>query len=559
MDMSRLLLVVALGLILMMLWEAWLRESQPPQPAPVATNPTQTPDPGVVPPGDIPPAPVSVAPPVAGTVTVPQPVVAALPQGQRIIVTTDVLRVEIDTQGGDLRVAELIRYPISSKTPEKPIRLFNDSGEQIYFTQDGLIGTGDNYPNHKTRYKAERQLYTLDEGQDQVEVRLHWTASNGVLYTKVFRFHRDQYVIDIEYQIENTSTVPWQGYFYGQYLRADFSTGESFGLMNAVPSYIGGAIYTPEEKFDKLSFDDMTDANLNREVSNGWIAMLQHYFVSAWLPPQQSKQVFYSRVLDGPRYNLGFKSAQPLEIAAGGRGTLGAKLFIGPKEQSRLEKIAEGLVLSVDYGWLTPISAPLFWVLQAVHKMVNNWGWSIIILTLMIKLVFYPLSATSYKSMAKMRKITPRMKSLKERYGDDKKGFQQAMMEMYKKEKINPMGGCLPIIIQIPVFIALYWVLLESVELRQAPFALWIQDLSSKDPYYVLPVLMGISMFLQQWLSPAPTMDPLQRKMMMSLPAIFTIFFLFFPAGLVLYWLVNNVLSISQQWYITHKMEAKGH
>ncbi|HEC12368.1 MAG TPA: membrane protein insertase YidC [Acidiferrobacteraceae bacterium] len=558
MDMSRLFLVVALGLIIMMLWEAWLRENQPPQPTPVVTSPSQAPAqaPGVVPPGGVPQAPVTS--PAPGAPVAP-PVVAALPKGQRVIVTTDVLRVEIDTLGGDLRVVELVRYPISMKTPQKPVRLFNDSGGQIYFTQDGLIGRGDNYPNHKTRYKAERYQYTLDEGQNQVEVRLHWSASNGVRYTKLFRFHRNKYVIDVEYQVDNTSTSPWQGYFYGQYLRSDFSTGESFGLMNKVPSYMGGAIYTPEEKFQKVSFDDMTAANLNREVSDGWISMLQHYFVSAWLPPKQTKQVFYSRVLDGPRYNLGFKSAQPVEIAAGAQGTLGAKLFVGPKVQSRLKQTAEGLVLSVDYGWLTPISAPLFWVLQKIHGVVGNWGWSIILLTMLIKLAFYPLSATSYKSMAKMRKITPRMKTLKERYGDDKQKFQKAMMEMYKKEKINPMGGCLPIVIQIPVFIALYWVLLESVELRQAPFALWIQDLSTKDPYYVLPILMGISMFAQQWLSPAPTMDPLQRKMMMSLPAIFTVFFLFFPAGLVLYWLVNNVLSITQQWHITHKMEAKDH
>ena len=299
----------------------------------------------------------------------------------------------------------------------------------------------------------------------------------------------------------------------------------------------------------------MAEEDTRLKFSSVWVAMLQHYFVGAWIPQPEGSFEAYTSVYDGPRYNIGYKTLTPVSISANSSGKIGTQLYIGTKEQERLKKPAEGLVLTVDYGWLTPVSSPLYWVLNFINGYVNNWGWSIILLTMLIKLMFFPLSAASYKSMAKMKQLQPRLKTLKERYGSDKQKLNQAMMEMYKKDKINPMGGCLPILVQIPVFIALYWVLLESVELRQAPFALWLHDLSIPDPYFVLPIIMGVSMFAQQLLNPAP-IDPVQKKVMMALPLVFTVFFLWFPAGLVLYWVVNNILSIAQQWYITNKLQT---
>jgi YidC/Oxa1 family membrane protein insertase len=311
--------------------------------------------------------------------------------------------------------------------------------------------------------------------------------------------------------------------------------------------------YSPEDKYTKESFDDMRDARLQREVSDGWIAMIQHYFLSAWIPPSGTVETFYTNVLDNSRYIIG-KYSSPVTIASGASHSFENRLFVGPKLQETLTEVAPGLELAVDYGWLTVIAQPIFWLLNKIHSIVGNWGWAIIILTILIKLAFYKLSETSYKSMANMRKMTPRMQALKDRYGDDKQRLNQAMMELYKKEKINPLGGCLPILVQIPVFIALYWVLLESVEMRHAPFALWLNNLSAPDPYFVLPLIMGVSMFVQQKLNPPPP-DPIQAKVMMSLPFVFTVFFAFFPSGLVLYWVVNNLLSIAQQWYITQKIE----
>jgi len=351
--------------------------------------------------------------------------------------------------------------------------------------------------------------------------------------------------------VDNRSGSEWSGYVYAQFLRTQVVQSRGF-FLDVVPSYLGGAIYTPEDKFDKIDFSDMVDADLNKKVDSGWIAMLQHYFVGAWFPQGDGPFQFYSKVINevgGPRYNIGYNTLRAETVPVGATGKLALKMFVGPKEQVRLKQQAEGFGLTVDFGWLTPLSVPLFWILDKIHGVVNNWGWSIILLTCLIKLAFYPLSAASYKSMAKMKKLQPRLKTLKERYGDDKGKLNQAMMEIYKKEKVNPLGGCLPIVIQIPVFIALYWMLLESVEMRQAPFILWIHDLSVKDPYFILPLLMGASMLGQQFLNPAP-IDPMQKKIMMAMPIVFTFMFLYFPAGLVLYWLVNNVLSIAQQWYV---------
>jgi YidC/Oxa1 family membrane protein insertase len=541
MDNYRLILFVALAFVLMLIWQAWERER--PSAPPVAEVPTQA----VTPEAAIPAAPAlpGAASPAA------EPKSLAFPRADRIEVLTDVVRAEIDTAGGDLRRLWLLKHPVSVDQPDEPIALLKDAEQETFIAQSGIVGHTADYPTHKARFQAAEQRYVLGNGQQELRVPLSWRATDGTRYTKSYVFRRDSYVVTVEYTVENPGKREWIGYPYGQLVR---SYVERPGLF-AIPTYTGGAIYTPEDKYQKISFDDMAAKPLKRDTEEGWIAILQHYFVGAWIA-DAAKNEFYTDVLPGQRYVIGSKALIPARVAPGETGRIAMNLYVGPKEQDRLEQIAPGLELTVDYGWLTVISAPLFWLLQLIHGWVGNWGWAIVILTVLIKLVFYPLSAASYKSMAHMRKLQPKMASLKERYGDDRQKLNQAMMELYKTEKINPLGGCLPIVIQIPVFIALYWVLLESVEMRQAPFVLWIRDLSTPDPYFVLPVIMGASMYIQQWLNPQPA-DPIQKKVFMFLPVVFSIFFLFFPAGLVLYWVVNNLLSIAQQWRITRVIEAK--
>ena len=363
---------------------------------------------------------------------------------------------------------------------------------------------------------------------------------------KIYTFHRGEYLIDVTYRISNNSTQEWSGHVYHQLQREQpVDEGQAF-----IYTYTGGVLYSKDEHYEKISFDDISKADLkDRSIQGGWTAMIQHYFVGAWIPDPSEKVSYYSKSIGDGRYILGGIEGQK-NIPAGETSQFTSRLFVGPKLQSILENVAEGLELTVDYGILTIIAAPLFWLLDQIHSLVKNWGVSIILLTLMIKIVFYKLSETSYRSMAHMRKVQPKMVAMKERYADDRAGLNQAMMKLYKEEKINPLGGCLPILVQIPVFIALYWMILETVEMRQAPFMLWITDLSSADQYFILPLLMGITMFIQQRLNPTP-LDPIQAKVMMALPVVFTVFFAFFPAGLVLYWVTNNTLSIAQQWYIT--------
>lgn len=566
MSNQRMVLVFALLAILLMIAQAWFKDHQtvkPPASAIAtqqsATGGTQTQSAAATSDHDVPQAPESSVPAQAKTapIAVTAPPASLLPAGQPIQVTTDVLRATIDTDGGTLRRLFLVKYPVAADKPNQPYELLNDHGPNAFVSQSGLIGAkGSVFPNHKTRYRAERNHYTLAPGASEVQVPLHWTGPDGVRYTLLYTFHRNSYVVDVSYKVDNASAKAWKGYLYGQFLHGYHEEKHSF--MHAEHSYIGGAYYTPDTKFKKESFSDMEKKDLAQDTKSGWVAMLQHYFVGAWLPTDSRPLEFYSRGLGDNLFNIGFKDTQPKVIAPGKTGELDARIYLGPKEHTLLTHAAKGLVLAIDYGWLTPISAPLFVGLKFIHSLVGNWGWAIIILTILIKLAFYPLSATSYKSMARMKRMQPRLKSLKERYKDDKAKYNQAMMEVYKTEKINPMGGCLPILVQVPVFIALYWVLLESVELRQAPFIFWIHDLSAKDPYYVLPVIMGISMFAQQLLSPSPATDPMQRKLMMGMPIVFTFFFLFFPSGLVLYWVVNNLLSIAQQWRINHVMSKSG-
>jgi len=445
----------------------------------------------------------------------------------------------------------LLDYPEDTETDAEPFQLMNDVHPNLFVAQSGLYSAQQKAPSHLALFDTAQARYTLTDGADSLTVPLSWTDPSGITVEKAYTFKRGSYLIDLRQMINNASDTVWSGREYRQFQRTPIPEGEQPRFLY---TYTGGAIYSPEEKYDKISFDDMADSNLDRTFSGGWAAMLQHYFLGAWIPPVEEKGSYFSRVLPQSRYVIGLYSPQ-VDIVPGATHEFAAQLFAGPKLQDRLADVATGLELSVDYGWLTVLSQPLFWLLNKLHGLLGNWGWAIIGVTVLIKLAFFKLSETSYKSMANMRRVGPRLQALKDRYGDDKQRMNQAMMELYKKEKINPLGGCLPIVIQIPVFIALYWVLLESVELRQAPFILWIDNLSSPDRFYILPLLMGVSMFIQQKLNPAP-IDPMQAKIMMSLPFVFTIFFAFFPAGLVLYWVVNNILSIAQQWYITHQIEA---
>ncbi|HHM04127.1 MAG TPA: membrane protein insertase YidC [Gammaproteobacteria bacterium] len=547
MDNQRLILFVALAIVTLLLWDAWRGDTTAPPPSQVSGLPVDSgppaPDAGATVPaadaGSVPAVPPSPVPEVTRK---------SLKKGKRIRVVTDRLVAEIDTLGGDVRIVDLPDYPVSPDQPDKPVRLLNDAPSKLHVAQSGLISAS-GAPDHHTLYDVPQTHYELAPGQDRLTVPLRWTDGKGLTVTKTYTFTRDRYVIDLKHTVHNATTSPWEGRSYRQLQR--IKTERASKLLY---TYTGGVISTDDDNYRKISFDDMAQTNLDKDTKGGWLAMIQHYFVAAWLLNQGESDHLYSKALSGDRFVLGAISS-PLTVASGSEGEFSSRLFVGPKLQHRLEAAAPNLDLTVDYGWLTFISKPLFLLMEGIHYLVGNWGVSIIVLTFLVKLLFYIPSRASYRSMAKMRKLQPKFVQLKERYGEDRQRLGQAMMELYKKEKVNPLGGCLPILIQIPVFIALYWVLLESIELRQAPFALWIQDLSVKDPYYVLPLLMGATMFIQQKLNPPPP-DPLQAKILMALPFIFTLFFAFFPAGLVLYWVSNNTLSIAQQWYVMRELDA---
>lgn len=550
MDNQRLILFFALAFVLFLTWEAWQADYGP---QPVVGSQVESADgvPAAEPPKDVPMAQQTQADTdtKADTPAAPDTGMEASPAGQRIHVRTDTFDIEIDTRGGDIREADLLDYPVASDKPDQPFRLLKDTLPNLFVAQTGLLSDS-RAPDHYAVFSAQQTEYELKPGQNELRVPLVWQDDSGIKVTKTLVFYRGSHVIDVEQTIENGSAEPWQGRQYRQLQR---SRPDGSGESAFIYTYTGGVIYSEDEKYEKIEFDDMAEQNLSRDIKGGWAAMIQHYFLAAIIPPADQTNHFYTKAPGDDRFVLGLVSPSKT-VAAGENASFTTRFYAGPKEQDVLADLAEGLDLTVDYGMLTVIAKPLFWVLDWFHGLFGNWGWAIIMVTLIIKLIFYPLSAASYRSMANMRKFAPKMQQLKERYGDDRQRMSQAMMELYKKEKINPLGGCLPMIVQIPVFIALYWVLLESVELRQAPFILWIQDLSIRDPYYVLPLLMGVSMFVQQKLNPPPP-DPVQAKVMMALPIIFTLFFAFFPAGLVLYWLANSILSVAQQWYITAKIE----
>ncbi len=473
------------------------------------------------------------------------PVDNLLQNGKPIHVRTDLMDAEIDTAGGDLRSLSLTKYR-ESGDPSKPYSFLHVAGGRVYIVQSGLISDG--LPTHKTIFTAERYDYEMAPGKDDLSVTLQAPPAAGYRVEKIYTFHRGSYIVDISYRVTNTGSAQMKPYAYFQFVR----DGEPpVGAARFAKTYTGAAVYTQNAKFVKEDFSDIEKGKVDypEKSRDGWIAMIQHHFVSAWLPNGDVSREFYTRKVGSDLYSAGI--VVPLgDIEAGKTQQVEMPMFVGPQEQDLLAKTAPGLDLVVDYGWLKILAKPLFWGLSLVHHWVGNWGYAIVIVTLLIKLAFFPLSAASYKSMARMRAVSPKLQKLKEQYGNDTQRANQAMMELYKTEKINPFGGCLPIMIQIPVFIALYTVLLTTVELRNAPFMLWIQDLSQPDPFYVLPLIYGITMILQTRLNPPPP-DPMQAKVMQIMPVAFSVIFFFFPAGLVLYSMVNNVLSIAQQWHIT--------
>jgi YidC/Oxa1 family membrane protein insertase len=550
MDNQRLFLFVALSFVMLLLWQAWVEDYGP---APQIPDSTES----AAPAGDAAPVTSGADLPAAATASsAPEtalPDTELLVQGETITVETDLYRIHISTTGGDLRQVDLLDYPENTTADSPPFRLLNDSLPNLFVMQSGLRSTTGTEPTHHITYSTQQTSYSMPASADTLQIPLTWRSPEGVEVIKRYTFHRGSYVVDVEHEVRNGSGSVWEGREYRQLQRTQIAeTGQS----SFIYTYMGGVIYSPEEKYEKIKFEDMMKQDLDRTITGGWAAMLQHYFLGAMIPEADEPERYYTKTLSNARYVIGMISPART-VAADASTTFKTRLYVGPKLQDEMKQVTPGLELTVDYGVLTVLAQPLFWLLKTIHKFIGNWGWSIVLVTVIIKRALYKLSETSYKSMANMRKMAPRLQSLKERYGDDRQKLNQAMMELYKKEKINPLGGCLPIVVQIPVFIALYWMLLESVELRQAPFMLWITDMSAPDPYYVLPLLMGATMLIQQKLNPAP-MDPIQAKVMMVLPVVFTVFFAFFPSGLVLYWVVNNTLSITQQWVITRRIERGG-
>ena len=534
-----------------LLWTAWQKHHVPPSAPTVVTQY-----------GNVNTVPVPSGSTGSAGGTVPATAIANAPasgqllRGERIRVTTDLIIAEIDVNGGDLRQIELIKHK-ASENKSRNLVLFNDNTPQIYVAQSGLIGA--DLPNHKSTFKADAISHELQPGKDSLTVRLTYQGVDGVAVVKKYTFRRGAYVIEVDFELENKSATALKPDAYFQFLRfGEAPSSNPFGIS----TFAGPAVYTEEKKFQKIGYPDIDKGKIDypQKSKDGWLAMLQHYFVAAWLPKNAVEREFFTKKVDEKLYTAGI--VVPVgTIAPGATGTISVPLYVGPQEADKLAKLAPGLDLTIDYGWLTIIASPLFKVLSYIHNWVGNWGIAIILLTILIKLLFFPLSAASYKSMAKMKVLGPKLQKLKEQHGDDKQKMNQAMMELYKTEKVNPLGGCLPIVIQIPVFISLYWVLLAAVELRHAPFFGWIQDLAAADPFYILPVLMGATMFLQTKLNPTPP-DPVQAKIMLYMPLVFSVMFLWFPAGLVLYWTVNNLLSIGQQWQINRMTEltavAKG-
>jgi YidC/Oxa1 family membrane protein insertase len=549
MDTQRIILFIVFSFSCFLLWGEWQKTHAPIAPAtqPAAPGTSQ----GAAPAKDLPVPTASTAATAPGAVPGQ---VDTTPKGQTITIRTDLYTAEVDTAGGVISMIALDKHRDSHDT-SKPYLALQRNAERTYVAQAGLLGEG--MPNHRTLYEALPGPRELAPGADHVELKLAATAANGDKVVQVLTFHRGSYVIDAAFDVTNSGTTPLSPSAYFQLTRdTKQPVVSSWGAPSA---FVGPAVYTDQDKYKKIEFSEIDKLAADpsrklpypRTADNGWVGMVEHYFVSAWLPSDEAKtpREFYTKKLDGGLYAAGV--IVPVgTIAPGATGEVRVPLYVGPQDQESLAKTAKGLDLVVDYGIFTVIAAPLFWLLKWLHGIIGNWGWAIVVMTIMIKSAFYPLNHASARSMAKMKVIAPKMKALQEQYKNDKQQLQVKMMEMYKTEKINPLGGCLPILVQIPVFIALYWVLLSAVELRHAPWILWIKDLSAPDPFYVLPVIYAVTAYLQVKLSPTPISDPVQAKVMQIMPVAFSVLFLFFPSGLVLYWLVNNSLQIFQQWHM---------
>jgi YidC/Oxa1 family membrane protein insertase len=559
MDTQRLILLAIFSFSLVMLWEAWNRDTHPvaPPPARTAGAPEK--------PADVPTAtvaPGSQALPGAAPTAASVPGVPAAPGAvPPVAITTDLFTAKIDPVGGVISEVALSQHR-DAFDKSKPYLALQRNAERTFVAQAGLLGDG--MPNHRTTWEVLPGPRELAPGQDRLEVRLQATAASGDKVVQTLTFHRGSYLIDATFDVTNATLAQETPYAYFQLTR---DTKHAVPQNSMAPSsYVGPVIYNAADHFkkvdpaeiDKLAADPTRKLPFTKNATDGWAGMLEHYFVAAWLPSDEKKvpREFYARKLDNGLYASGVIVPMPA-IAPGASGALTVPLYVGPQDQDQLKKVAAGLDLSVDYGIFTVIAAPLFWLLKWLHGMIGNWGWSIIVMTIMIKGAFYPLNAAAARSMGKMKLVAPKMKALQEQYANDKQQLQMKMMELYRQEKINPLGGCLPIVVQIPVFIALYWVLLSAVELRHAPWIGWIQDLSAPDPFYILPVLYAITAWLQVKLSPTPITDPVQAKVFQIMPIAFSVLFIFFPSGLVLYWLVNNILQIGQQWQVNRMLEKE--
>ncbi|AXQ31565.1 membrane protein insertase YidC [Solimonas sp. K1W22B-7] len=554
MENRRFILIALLGVVLFFLYQAWQKDygMKPPPPNPAAVAAAAIDD-------DIPTAPkpaaLAAAPgetPAAAAVT-EAPAVA-----KRIRVETDLYIAEIATEGGELRRVELKGYAVSKDKQDQHLALLDDRNGRYYVLQSGLASSAEPLVTHKTLFHAEQDDYRLVEGSDHVDVVLT-TRQAGLEAKKVYRFKRGSYQIALQQSLTNTGTAAIDASPYVRIARTDYKNGDEPRFAS---TFTGVGFYEQKEpgrdsyRFVKTKLENLPKEPFEKQQQGGWIAMLQHYFVTAILPPPGEALTLSAKPSQQHGYLAQYVGAAK-EVAPGAQASFDTGLYIGPKLQDSIGKEAHGLELTVDYGILTPIAEPLFWLLEKLHKLTGNWGWAIILLTVVVKLIMYKLSEAQYRSMAKMKKFAPKLQDIKERYGDDRERQQKAMMELYKKEGFNPLAGCWPLLVQFPVFIALYWVLLESVELRQVPFVLWLQDLTAPDPFYVLPVIFGITMFVQQKLSGNTTMDPMQQKIMNVMPIGMTAFFTFFQSGLVLYWVTSNLIGIAQQWFITRKLERE--
>ncbi|MGB1557128.1 MAG: membrane protein insertase YidC [Oceanococcaceae bacterium] len=561
MEQLRLILLAGLGIVGLLIYQEWQQLQTPIAQPGVVSTPSPFAEGG---PADRPPMPPVATADGDAPPSVPQLQTGSSPEVQSteadapmVWVRTDLYEARISLTGGDLRELRLLDYPRTNEEGSPPFHLLDEARDRFFVVQSGVVSTDGPAPLHTSRWTREGPMQVaLGPQQEQLPVRLSWTDPSGRQVQRTYHFRRGSYTVEVSQTLSNQGDSAWTASPYWRFVRDSGTGGNNVPF---VQTFNGVATYTLDDgkyKFRKHDLDDLLETAESTTQLGGWTCMLEHYFLAAVLPPAQENNSFYSRPSKLADYLTEYV-AQPLQVDPGASAEHSVRLYLGPKLQNQLGKVAPGLELTIDYGLLTPISEPLFWVMDKFHDLTGNWGWSIILVTLLVKALFFKLSEKQYRSMARMKKFAPRIQQIKERYADDRQRLHQAMMDLYQKEGFNPLAGCWPMLVQFPVFIALYWVLIESVELRQADFVLWLNDLSAADPYFVLPVLFGISMFLQQKLSgQAMTMEPMQQKIMNIMPVAMTVFFAFFPSGLVLYWFVSNLIGIGQQWIITRRMEA---